>query len=94
MCRGKSFLLTVVVLIVASVANADLVLTVNGLDTSMPIEVSPDDDIIIAVVGQTGEQEETYSVTCEIDGRLEPFSEPNTSTEESISDRYLEPLTK
>jgi len=61
-----------------SVANAGLVLTVNGLDTSMPIEVKSDDDIIIAVTGQTDEQKESYSVTCEMGGKLEPLPEPNT----------------
>jgi len=38
MCRGKAFLLTAVILVMASVANAGLVLTVNGLDTSIPIK--------------------------------------------------------
>ncbi|MHC4573609.1 MAG: hypothetical protein ACYS76_05685 [Planctomycetota bacterium] len=78
MCRGKTFLLTVIVLIMASVANADLTLTVNGLDTSMPVEIKPDDDIIIAVAGQTDEQKESYSVACEIGGKLTPLPEPNS----------------
>ncbi len=85
----ETLLITVIVLIMASVANASLVLTVNGLDISMPIEVKADDDIIIAVAGQTDEQKESYSVTCEMGGKLEPLSEPNTSAEESMSDRYL-----
>jgi len=88
MCRGKSFLLTVV-LIVTSVANAGLVLTVNGLDTSMPIEVKADDDIIIAVAGQTDEQKGSYSVTCEMGGKLEPLPEPNTLAEKPEEGDYL-----
>lgn len=63
-------------------------LTVNGLDTSMPIEVKAD-DIIIAVAGQTDEQKESYSVTCEMGGKLEPLPEPNTLAEEPTLDRYL-----
>lgn len=89
MCRGKAFLLTVVVLIMASVANAGLVLTVNGLDTSMPIEVKADDDIIIAVAGQTDEQKESYSVTCEMGGKLTPLPEPNTLAEKPKEGDYL-----
>lgn len=89
MCRGKTFLLTSIVLIMASVANAGLVLTVNGLDTSMPIEVKADDDIIIAVAGQTDEQKESYSVTCEMGGKLEPLPEPNTLAEKPKEGDYL-----
>jgi hypothetical protein len=80
-CRGKAFLLAAIVLITASVANADLALTVNGLDTSMPVEVEPDDDIIIAVAGRTDEQKESYLVTCEMGGKLTPLrtmSGPNS----------------
>ena len=73
----------------ASVANASLVLTVNGLDTSMPIEVKADDDIIIAVAGQTDEQKESYSVTCEIGGKLTPLPEPNTLAEKAKEGDYL-----
>ena len=89
MCRGKTFLLTAIVLIVASVANAGLVLTVNGFDTSMPIEVKAHDDIIIAVAGQTGKQTESYSVTCEMGGKLEPLPEPNTLAEKPKEGDYL-----
>jgi len=89
MCGGKTFLLAVVVLIMASVANADLALTVNGHDTSMPIEVKADDDIIIAVAGQTDEQKETYSVTCEMGGKLEPLPGPTTLAEKPKEGDYL-----
>ncbi len=85
----KIFLLVAIALTMVSIANADLVLTVNGLDTTKPIEVEPNDNIIIAVAGQTDEQRESYSVTCEMGGKLEPFSEPNTLAEEPTLDRYL-----
>ena len=68
---------------------AELTLTVNGLDTSMPVQVEPDDDIIIAVSGQTNEQKESYSVTCEMGGKLTPLPEPNTPTEEPNEGDYL-----
>ena len=89
MCNQKIFLLVAIALTMVSIANAELVLTVNGLDTSKPIEIEGNDDIIIGVTGQTDAQKQSYSVTCEMGGKLEPFSEPNTSAEESMSDRYL-----
>jgi hypothetical protein len=89
MCTGKTFLLTAIVLIMASVADAGLVLTVNGFDTSMPIDVKTDDDIIIAVAGQTDEQKESYSVTCEMGGKLTPLPEPNSLTEKPKEGDYL-----
>jgi len=73
----------------ASVANVGLVLTVNGLDTSMPIKVNADDDIIIAVAGQTDAPEQSYSVTCEMGGRLESLPEPNTLAEKPKEGDYL-----
>lgn len=81
MSTYKTFLAVVAILVVVSNANAELILTVNGLDTSMPIEVKANDDIIIGVAGQIGEQKEIYSVTCEMGGKLTPLSEPNSLAE-------------
>jgi len=75
---ARAVLTAAIVLTIASIANADLTLTVNGLDTTEPIEVEPDHDIIFTVAGQTDEQKESYSVTCEMAGKLEPLPEPNT----------------
>lgn len=72
-----------------SIANADLVLTVNGLDTSKPIEVAGNSDIIIGFSGQTNEQKESCSVTCEMGGKLEPLPEPNTLAEKPKEVDYL-----
>ena len=85
----KKLSIIIMMLAMISVANAGLVLTVNGLDTSMPVEVEPDDDIIIAVAGQTDEQKESYSVTCEIGGKLTPLPEPNTLAEKPKEGDYL-----
>lgn len=89
MCNQKAFLFVAITLAMASVANAGLVLTVNGLDTSMPIEVKADDDIIIAVAGQTDEQKKSYSVICEMGGKLEPLPESNTLAEKPKEGDYL-----
>jgi len=89
MCREKAFLLAAVILVMASVANAGLVLTVNGLDTSMPIEVKAGDDIAIAVAGQTNVQKESCSVTCEMGGKLEPLLGPSSLAEKAKQGDYL-----
>ena len=60
-----------------SVANADLSLTVNGLDATKPLEIKGKENLIIAVAGQSDAKAQNISVTCDI-GRLEPLSEPNT----------------
>lgn len=78
-----------IILTVVSVAKADLTLTVNDLDASERIEVRPDDDIIIAVAGQTDEQKENYLITCEVGGKLTPLPGPNTLSEEQKENKYL-----
>lgn len=72
-----------------AIASAGMTLTVNGVDASMPIEVTPGDDIIIAVAGQTNEPTESYSVTCEMGGELTPLPEPNTLAAEPEQVDYL-----
>ncbi len=94
-CRGKTMLckktsvLAIFLLTVVPVAEADLTLMVNDLNVSEWIEVRPDDDIIIAVAGQTNEQKESYSVTCEVGGKLTPLPEPNTLAEKPENNKYL-----
>ncbi len=64
-------------------------LTVNGLDASMPVEIEPDEDIIIAVAGLTEEQKESYWVTCETGGELTALPEPDSSAERPVQGDYL-----
>src|SRR4030043_1366601 len=73
----KRLLIIIIVLCCQTVANADLALTVNGLDTSKPIEVTGNSNIIIGVAGQNKERKENYSVTCEMGGKLKLITEPN-----------------
>lgn len=87
--RGKSFLLVAILLTTASVINANLILTVNGLDASKPIEIEQGKEIIIAIAGQTNEQKESYSVTCEMGGKLTSLSERNSLVEKSKESDYL-----
>jgi hypothetical protein len=70
-------------------ASADLTLTVNGLDTLMPVEIKPNDDIIIAIAGQTDEQKEDFLITCDVGSKLTPLPEPNSPTDESKEGDYL-----
>jgi len=71
----KAFLFTAIVLAVASIANADLTLTVNGLDTSNPIEIKSQ-DIVIGVAGKPEQLKQVYSITCEAGGKLETLAKP------------------
>jgi hypothetical protein len=87
--KMKRLLIIIIVLCCQFVANADLTLTINGLDTSKPIEVKGNSNIIIGVAGQTNEQKESYFVTCEMGGILKPFTEPNALAEIPVLDQYL-----
>ncbi len=50
----KIFLFAAFILAIVSVANADLSLTINGLDaTTGPLEINSKEDLIIAVAGET-----------------------------------------
>jgi len=71
-----------------SVANADLSLTINGLDATKPLEIKGKENLIIAIAGQSDAKAQDISVTCDI-GRLEPLSEPNTLAEKPTSGKYL-----
>jgi hypothetical protein len=85
----KTRLISILLALIISVADAGQTLTVNGLDTSMPVQVKPDAGIIIEVAGQTAEQKETCSVTCEVGGKLTPLSEPSSTVEMSQQGDYL-----
>jgi len=85
----KVLSIIVILLAMVSIANADLVLTVNGLDMSKPVEIETKANIIIAVTGQTGKQKQSYSVTCEMGGKLEPLPEPDTLAEKPREGEYL-----
>jgi len=84
----KAFLFAAVVLIIASIANAGLSLTVNGLDATKPLEIEDKEDLIIAVAGESDVKAQDISVTCYI-GKLEPLSEPNTLAKKPTSGKYL-----
>ena len=84
----KRLPIIIIVLVTISVANADLSLTVNGLDATKPLKIKGKENLIIAVAGQSDAKAQNISVTCDI-GRLEPLSEPNTLAEKPTSGKYL-----
>jgi len=84
----KAFLLTAVVLAMASVSNAELAFTVNGLDVTNPLEINGEEDLIIAVVEKNEAKAQDISVTTD-GGKLEQLTEPNTLAEEPTSVKYL-----
>jgi hypothetical protein len=81
--------ISILLAVLISAANADLTLKVNGLDTSMPVEIKPDDDIIIAISGQTEEQKEDFVITCDTGCKLTPLSDTNLSADDSVERGYL-----
>jgi len=76
MCRGKTLLITAIVLAMVSIANAELILTINELDATKPLEIEGKEDLIIAIAGQSDAKTQDISVTCDT-GKLEPLNEPD-----------------
>lgn len=72
----------------ASVANAELTLRVNGLDVSKPLEITGKENIIIAIAGASNIEAENILVTAGI-GKLEPLTKANTPAKRATSDQYL-----
>ena len=88
MRNKKTVLFTAVVLIIASTANADLSLTVNGLDATKPLEIESKEDLIIAIAGESDANAQDILVTCNM-GKLGLLPEPNTLAEKPTSGKYL-----
>ena len=64
MYRQKVFLFAAIVLTMASTANADLILTLNGVDAAKePLEIKGKNNLVITVAGQTQVNANDYSVT-------------------------------
>ncbi len=88
MCRGKTLLITAVVLAMVSIANAELTLTVNGLDAIEPLEIEGRDNLVIAIAGQSEAKAQDMSVTCD-NGKLDALTKPNKPARKPTSGRYL-----
>jgi len=84
----KRLSIIIIVLVMISVANADLSLTVNGLDATKPLEIKGKENLVIAVAGESDAKAQDISVTCNM-GKLEPLSGPNTLAEKPTSGKYL-----
>ncbi len=87
--REKTHLLAVIVLVITSIVNANPVLTVNGFDTSAPVEINADVNIIIGINHPNDVVSQNYMVTCEMGGKLTPLCEPNSLSEQQTTKRYL-----
>ncbi len=88
MNRQKSSLLFALVLMMASIANAELTLTVNGLDVATTLEITGKEDLIIAVAGQSDAKAQDILVIAD-SGKLELLTEPNVPADEPTSVKYL-----
>lgn len=89
---ARAFLSSVILFAMISVANADLILTINGLDVAEPLEIKGKEDLIIAVAGKSEAKAQDISVTAD-SGKLEPLTEPNAPAEKA-SYEYLFTFTK
>lgn len=67
-----------------SIANAELSLTIRGLDTTKPLQIKGKENLIIAIAGQSEAKAQEISVTCD-KGRLELLTKPS----KRASDKYL-----
>jgi hypothetical protein len=77
MSTQKAFLLAAIVLMSVSVARADLILTLNGTDTSdFPLIIWNVGDLLVAVAGSTQIEPNDVSVSA-IGGVLEPVPDAN-----------------
>jgi len=78
----KARLISILLVALISVADADLTLTVNGFDASNSVEIEPNVAIVISVSG-ANDANESYSVTCEEGCALEVYQEPNAADQSS-----------
>ncbi len=77
MYSQKIFLFAAIVLAMVSIADAELTLTINGLDATKPMEIKGKENLVIAVAGASeAKAQEDLSVTCDI-GKLEPLKKPD-----------------
>ena len=77
MSKPGAFLTAILVLTSASIAEADLILTLNGVDASdSPLIIWDVQELLIAVEGSTPREPNDVSLAAE-GGVLEPLGDPN-----------------
>ncbi|MCG7854144.1 MAG: hypothetical protein MIO92_16635 [Methanosarcinaceae archaeon] len=87
MRNPKAFLAAILVLTAASMAEADLILTVNGLDTAGILEIPCKGSLVIAVSGQSDVRLRDLAVISDT-GRLEPLIVAGTPAKERVPGEY------
>jgi hypothetical protein len=71
-----------------SITNAELTLTINGLDATKPLEIKGKDNLVIAIPGQSDAKAQDISVTCNM-GKLESLTKPSKPAKEPALGKYL-----
>ncbi len=84
----KIFLLAFIVLIIASISNAELTLTINGVDAVEPQVIGSRKDLIIAVAGINEAETQDISVTAD-GGKLELLTKTELLEDKPTSVKYL-----
>jgi len=89
MLSHRTLLFTAIILTITSIANADLVLTLNGVDAVREaLEVEGKDNLVISIAGDTKIDANACSVTA-VGGVLKPITEPTTVSSETQGGSYL-----
>jgi len=84
----KAFLLAAIVLTLTSAANADLVLTLNGFDTTTEFaEIKGKDNLVIAVAGDTEVYPNAYRIEA-AGGVLKAKAGPTTASPQAKNEEY------
>jgi len=87
MRNPKAFLAAILVLTAASIAEAGLMLTVNGLDTASIPEIPCKGSLVIAVSGQSDGKLRDLAVSSDV-GKLEPLILAGTPAKERAPGEY------
>ncbi len=78
------FLTAAIVLMSSTIAGADPILTVNGLDTTNLLEIRGKESLVIAIAGQSDAKTQDIYITCNA-GKIRPLTKSN----EQVRPGYL-----
>jgi hypothetical protein len=88
MWSKKTFLTAVIVLILTSATNAEVILTLNGFDATMEYaEVQGKNELIIAVSGSTEAEPNAYSITAS-GGAMEVIAGADNNNPQAQTEQY------
>ena len=85
----RTLLFTAILLTITSIVNADLVLTLNGVDpANSPLEIEGKDSLVISIAGKTQVDANACSIST-VGGVSKPITESNAVSSGSQGSSYL-----